>query len=1361
MALRIVYDPTTQAGENGRLSLFVDGHSAWNGWGSGKKPASAQSRSVKLRGSMRIGRVHNPESAYPGQSNYVDLDKLKAKDAAAYGKWNTYLKQSPRWLNAVADIDDVRVYQGPLSRAELARLVMLRKRGVRLQVPDFDAPRALLSWSDGATQSGAMVPVEGFQTELKGLPLASSSAPVDVARIGASDINVEKYHPGTVRGQLSHMRGHTLVAWLKVPDEDVDLLKYTAKSGGWSWTLRASKGRKLKVACGNGASGTATHPASSKAWIAVSVSVTDAGKLTLTRNFQEALLADCGALPESDDTATLKLLRPDKVSVAWLHVLDAARSLGQVNAIGSPGPVRHLRPPSLTDLSGLHDSAASGTTEISIPLADTAAGETPRAAERPFTLVETFTIPTSGAFNQWYFTRRGDSTGFDADVAVQCDANHCATRLWARNPTDKNKVFNWSPTTHFNRGVETRLAFTDALWRAGAKQPDGQIPYALQPIVALNGVLLTTGGGYDNPVGAFDDPGYANNSLPSTVAGAIILTSPSTVSDIRIYGYTLQSPERIGATCAELACEKTGRVCVAPAAGSHGSAYCGGCDASHWKVGGVTGYEADCEPKLGFQQPCMFNGECKGACLGADLFKTSGSASKGGLCAAPDVATCEQTCHAAGRACVYVGYCGDQTVACGPCLDDFIPMDPWDKGDDQSSPWPTSVCSSSSTFYYKVPDPNLTCQWKPTYDDGALYCQHDSQCKSGKCKDVQTQYRHYVKTAGIKNNTPYAETAMRVETQKVCGHTDKTECTTLPVRSVVASQEVVKPPDGSKAQTVYFCSYGEYGQCQPNYERRAQVLSWQACKTGATIFWGTQYARYQAFVAKSGLTVDRLRLAFLNQTGPQQTGDIAKLIEAGVGPLLLRYAEADQATKQKMASQYGAFEPLALCEDDFADDTQQKWIPEVQTPDGKYVFIKATPYHTTAYGWDANSHICAAKLQPNGASCPPKGEENSTVKPNRWCRSDYCRRDTHVCDVVEKAVSKLKGQGGNQSKKGEKAVAFGIVRHETTKVELKENAATKNTSNYKYDAWIKQKHVSCMFGSPFPSVPLFELDMHLDRSKGSTSKDCAKTEVYTHVVGLQTSAPAPGPVAGSCTGIDSGAGAGWDMCASTVTTCTEPDLSKWADNQSVASQLPTSKFCVPVDMSEYEKSWTQFIGPVPLTVKMGPTVDLCIGMMIGVDGSGLPQLEVAPTAALGVEVRGGVGFDSPIISVFAGVKLALTLVGVRVPVTFGMAINDVFTKTNGQDQQVLGMLELQLFSKIALELSVLNGEFSLFAEMSFAGGLFVIEKTLPLFTWTAFKWTYNLLNEPLKKWTFDFQAEFVAALKGPAQAVCNSNLCYQ
>ncbi len=1325
VALRMSF-PGTYTGSHSQLALFVDGSLVWTGLGSDRVATHPTFQS------LRLGRAHNDASEYPGQSNYVDLNK-----SALLGKSDGALKYTKRWLNSVADIDDVRVYLGPLSLGELYRLSLSRERGLRLQVPDFDPERARLSWKDGEAP-GALTAVQGFVTDLQGLPLSKTSDAAQVTAMGSHAIATSGGQPAghdTVRGQLSHMTAHTVMAWLSLPDDTVPLLSYAAKADGWGWTLGSSKGRKLTLKCGDKTLTGDPQATWGKAWGAVTVSVDAAGNVKVTRNFQKVLSGSCGAPPTSDSTATLTLPRPDQISVAWLHVVDAALTMGQQHALASPGPLRHVRPPSLTDLSGLHDVAPyNGTNgKMLVPLVGSAPGETPRTADRSLTVAATFSVTKASTTFYHLFARQGsgfgksDLTTITSCVSLGFGTDFCQLTLMGHPPSQKGSLLSWKLNHIFYPNTQVRLAFTDPVWRK-AKAGDATT-WVLQPYVALNGALLTKGNGYANPVGPYltspatGQPLVYANTLPTNEAGAISLdaqqfaTSPATiqVADLRVYGYRVMNLHEVGATCAQLKCGDAGRVCVPAKAGSHGGAYCGGCDADHLKFGGVTGFRNDCVKKLAFNEPCGVSFQCaSGHC--------TSSWSHPNRCTAPTASVCSAFCGARGRTCS-----ASAPWVCGGCKQDFVPLPPWTAG---------------STH------PDLTCEWQPTIEAGEV-CERDGQCFSGKCATQILEHRTYIAKVEDKWQTGDYKVSYgsRIVTSKVCGTKDKAFCTDLPQRTVVEKQEVVTPPHGGTPWSVYFCKYGDAGACQPNYQRRPAVLSWQACKTARTILWGldhNQGQRHAAVSKWSGLDVRRLKHVFLNDPKAVQQGDVIKLEEAGVGPLLLAYAQANATEKAAMKSKYGYFEPLSFCD---ASAFKKEF------PSGAW--------STSAYGSSANRTLCVAKRLPNGSPCPPKGEEQGATKPNAWCKSEYCRRDTATCDDAVTTASILKGKGGNQSKSGESNVRFGVVRVDQTSVELKEDPnKTAGSDEYKYKARLQQKHVLCLFGKPAPAEGIFVLDMDLDRSEGTA---CGTTRVTTKVAGLTTSAPKPDPIAGSCTNYSGGAGSGWSVCDNSETTCSGPDLDKWKDSLSLAQLIPTLKFCVPVDdlaLPEYQ-SPTFWLGPVPLGVKAGPSVDACVSLSVAVDSSGFPQLEVAPELGLGAEIRGGISLQYPGIDVAAGVKLAVTLVGLRLPITFGMSLSDVFETKNGKKKHILGMFELEIFAKIALEISVLNGEFSLFAEVAFGGGIFTMEWTLPIFEWTAFKWTYNLLNEPLYKKTLDFKAEFQTALKGSANAVCNADACYK
>jgi len=592
------------------------------------------------------------------------------------------------------------------------------------------------------------------------------------------------------------------------------------------------------------------------------------------------------------------------------------------------------------------------------------------------------------------------------------------------------------------------------------------------------------------------------------------------------------------------------------------------------------------------------------------------------------------------------------------------------------------------------------------------------------------------------------------------------------------------PPPGR--DRAYVCEAGERGTCLHSLVRRQRVLSTGACERAARNAhipgWlpnpttgraaclfdrfgdvcgyptskypiATRGPNWEIWNRGFGLSMNDLKRLFIpDDPNPYRPSDYNKLVDMGVGQLLIAYADADRIEKIAMMQKYGDFQPLAACAGN----------PDIS--------------NSTVYNNQTNYMSCQPQLQANGARCPPLGSEQLTqpapfsgsaqFTANDFCRSGYCARDTKLCEDGFNPYTEIGAGAGNKSKKARGKVSFGLVRVDDTRLDVKrsvpgpvtdQNADLANQLR-RYRAWVNQSHVLCIFGKPFPDAPLFETRIDIDRT--NANERCSKTTVTTHVLGMTLTAPPPGPIAGSCTGY-SATYSGWAVCEETIASCTPVDFNRLASGSTLVSMaIPTRKFCAPLGdaVPEFKEDLNEFL--VPLYVVLGPKLDLCIDLNVGLDDTGMPQLEIRPHVGLGVEARAGVGSAGRGYEIGVGIRLALTVIDLAFPVTWGLSLSDAQTP---EGIPVPGLLKLAFVIKQALEISLLAGEFGFYA--TFSIGPFTIEKTINIFTWVAIKLTYNLAEKEFGFAKLDFRAQFAGALEYSNKAAeCNpapKAPCYQ
>ena len=225
-------------------------------------------------------------------------------------------------------------------------------------------------------------------------------------------------------------------------------------------------------------------------------------------------------------------------------------------------------------------------------------------------------------------------------------------------------------------------------------------------------------------------------------------------------------------------------------------------------------------------------------------------------------------------------------------------------------------------------------------------------------------------------------------------------------------------------------------------------------------------------------------------------------------------------------------------------------------------------------------------------------------------------------------------------------------------------------------------------------------------------------------------------------------------------------------------RLPNFTYCIPLDDEEGgadalpEKKKVILAGPVPITIGIGLTLDPCVtaafgfsdnGARTSLSQSGLPQLEVTPSIAIGVEASAGVGAEESAgggmaFGASVGVKIALTIIELRFPIRWGMQLAD---GTDKAGNVVPGLFKLQTYVSLSIAIEILSGWMGLYVSLSL--GPFGLEWTLKLFGWTGIAFQAPLVD-PITAdlMTIDFRAALNAALAGqqvPAKPACNGSVC--
>lgn len=1321
-------------------------------------------------------------------------------------------------LRSATDIDEVFIYSRALSREELHRLA--DRPELRLVATWPPVPPELMGLphdgpvrrADGYATPQSFVPIPGASAGASYVVAAVPSAPTTPVRELAADAVVTGAATaiGWVRPRADKALGLELVRYdpgLTV----LEAVRFELQPEGDHHRARAR--------CGTAASFVDLGAVTSDWHLVTLARDADADLRVDVDGFEHHLacpfatpansavdvrIVDAGAAPSGTPVG----------DVAWLALYGTAIGRAESLGIGKPGPYVWVKanpdgPVEPIEYAGVLPVRWNGTyrgdkmrprpagadfrANAVIVDADGAlarddsfqAVDTPERVG-PFTLTLSFKVsraPTPTPIWVTLATRhvRADDRLFDIAVLLRCDVSGCDDLSILTPPTDGNgggatsKIWVVDRPIAYDTQTTVTISWPNTRSLPQASNPVGDIaPYTFvtEPLVSIDGVemgratmgdlaRLMTGDevlaghplrGHTQPTTAGVPMSWSIGAFGEARAGE----GPGfSVGEIRLYGRSLADVTTVDGDCVAALCADKGRECIVASSTNVGTASCGECLADSFALAAtVTGEATECEKRRGNREVCSVGEQCSGgACL---IYEDAQD-----RCGPGTQAEATAVCRAEGRRAVSRGALGGYD--CGECLAGFERL--------------------ATHEAYDADDPRLRCRWAPTAGFGDA-CTSDLECVTGGCVDnahvsyeVSAATRPYTQAFSDHvfcggTRTLGSDSACTVQgdqidhvtrssprtTERACAADDDAACHRL--GKVALRKDGVLPT--GEAATWWQCGVDD-ASCRAGFEPRWSVLSPEACETlwrkaytfhqegycdvytagDCTVFGGGTdkypwlvYPAWRDAFRTAGAEVDlgTLGQALLDKAaGDRMTlKDVTRLEELGVGPLLLSYL-GNKGARADLERRFGAFLPLASCA---LDATGNGYAPRDQR----------------AYR-EANELTCAPHRQDDGAMCPGAGESGDG---NDWCRSRYCARDTHTCARGDNPLQEIRGQAQNDESSGGQGVKFGIIRCDDTTLEVEENQAPgidPTDDDWRYTADLSQSWNLCMFGHRFPPVPLLEVDYTIDHSEGAR---CAENETRASVIGIPISSPPPGPLLGSCTGLVVDADG---VCTPPEGGCELADPTNFSASSLIAALTPQPSLCVPIpdsfkDAVSYKRTF--LAGPVPISVQIGATIDMCLELHVGMGDSGMPKLELKPLLAVGAEARAGLGYaerGSP-IEAWAGVKLALTFASIALPIGWGIDFDLVFAADPNRNGEIAPVLKMSIGERVMLQLEYLSGEMALFAEITV--GPFAVETAVQLFAWTGIKMTKTLSDETLYETNVDFRFDPGLDLQsGGESSVCD------
>ncbi len=970
-------------------------------------------------------------------------------------------------------------------------------------------------------------------------------------------------------------------------------------------------------------------------------------------------------------------------------------------------------------------------------------------ADRPFTVAARFKVDKvgSGMRNISLIKRRAwDPWLVETEIRLICDygVDGCVVYVMSPGTAAGQTQRQWRVDRILPYGVFATVVVswpTLGLTDAG----DGLAPIEdIAPRVSINGELENKVDKNDpnhlidtvkqfnwKPFGEATRPAIQAAHAWTWYAGGELTADKLTISDMRVYPYAVQDIEAVYGRCNKLSCGAAGRLCTDPDSNNlDAGAICYGCDAGHKSIAGVGAVDLQCVPKAGFNSKCAVNSDCL-----SDRCDVSSQ-----RCMASDAnkADCDKLCFERGRQCV-TGGAG--SWRCGDCQSGFKRLPAYDA--------------------FTATHPDLECTWVPFIEDGEP-CTNSAQCKSALCVNSRmhqslfplSEFKVFASQVGGDKVTHVAKPiydgwAVKTETLQngavifarrddnrclgrtvdFCGKEQKvgafyqkaTRFDCAPNDAAALSEKGSPKDEQQKMQGIdtYFCTSG----CAPSFTRQWTVMSPHACSAilqSNLSMWGTSGTAYsaqsygagnesafRAAATRVGFDLNDLKRAVLHNTSNyNDNADYANLVGAGIGRILIEYARGDANQKQALRNQYGDFGALHEC------------------------------HSKPAYTGVHNREACEPKLMPNGSDCPPPGLDAATLAKfpkHAFCKTNYCARDTAKCDNGDNPVLEPRASAGNQDRAGGQDTKFGLVRCDDTTIEQQDAEKKFGDDDYRYVADLTIAYCLRMFGAYVPPFPLLQGLFHLDRTEAEA---CANYTFTAYIAGIPIDAGEPKSLFGECTGMKITDNTVCEQAACTPGPLITGNLSELFNALKGGAYIQVggaAPGCLPLEgtpvgelIDKLTILKTKVIGPIPLAVQFGPTLDICIDPLVGIGDEGVPKITIRPSVGLGVDARGGIGLaegqgKSKAVKFWAGIELLVDIVKLGFPIGWGVDVKDI----PGQQ----AMWKLELSQRIGIDLELLSGSFALFAEVAL--GPISIGFSLKLFNWTGFLFEWELSNVPL------------------------------
>ncbi|MBT9556692.1 MAG: hypothetical protein IV100_11720 [Myxococcales bacterium] len=776
-------------------------------------------------------------------------------------------------------------------------------------------------------------------------------------------------------------------------------------------------------------------------------------------------------------------------------------------------------------------------------------------------------------------------------------------------------------------------------------------------------------------------------------------SGPISFGQIRLYNRALGGAEAgsvVRRTCDDLGCSGKGRVCTS--GGTSGFPICGGCLPGYAAPSGVAPF-GECVKLRTWGDPCQIDAQCTdGMC-------------RDGTCRSPSVnADCTAKCLAKGRECVVRQYYSNVATS-----NDY------------------TQCSATCLMYYTSPAEGADCVWTPI-QAGGQGCRHDLACESGVCIQSESPYPN-------DPNGRLWDTGQRADDRDKLYWED---CTFPAGR---ATPHFATPPQIDNSSIPNLCDTTGYGRCLApsaatceEEHRVATVASrkgsageplYECGKCGGGTFTGADgkaqplYVERMRFGSFRATTLGGLAQGVLGKPeGAVVTpADIAKMITLGVGVDLIR----------------------CITEEDYRVELRRQLLRKYDLGHEKGWANYVPSYFEYEFVTDPhfNYPVCAPNQFPDGTQCPPPGTD--PAQADFFCASGFCARDTGVCEegygrLEETEAADRRDEGEGDSSAG----ALDLIQTNNTTMEMKKvksgtlAESDKQTRAYTFNA--RFANTLKFFGA--------SQDVMSIRASLTGVMDGDKSGTYDASITLfGISQPNPPAPALGCKDLE------W---VDGKMTQTGSGLCEPVKPDAVAMLAPTTTVCAPApggcEEDPYKgtalKKFKEkgplcrrqifMAGPVPITVEIGVTIDVCFGYGVTIDPDTMEAgFQIQPSLGVGLEVKGGVGGGlGPLFEVFAGVRASITIVEIAFPIKWAFQMKKILEDAVGEAIQ--NMYEITFSRTVSAELTVLKVKLGVFAEMAVAVFL-KLEWEFPIFSLPGLKFAWELSSSELDRKKIDLQ----------------------